>query len=185
MATGSYSGGIAQRYATAVFDIAKGEDSLDALERDVASLRAALDESADLRELLTSPIYGRDQQRAGIGAVADKMGLGPTMGNALRLMATKRRLFAVPALLTTLDAMIADARGEVTAEVTSARPLTDAQRDSLAQSLRKTVGKDVKISQTVDEGIIGGLIVKVGSKMIDTSIRSKLTQLKSTMKEAG
>ena len=185
MAVSSYSGGIAQRYATAVFEIAREGDALGALEGDVAALRAAMHESEDLRELMTSPIYGREQQRAGVGAVADKMGLGDTMANTLRLMATKRRLFAVPALLSRLDDMIADARGEVTAEVTSARPLTDEQRGALADSLKKTVGKDVKINQTVDEGIIGGLIVKVGSRMIDTSIRSKLTQLKSTMKEAG
>ena len=185
MAVSSYSGGIAQRYATAVFEIARGEDALDALERDVDALRAAMAESADLRELMTSPIYTREQQRDGVGAVSDAMGLGQTMGNTLRLMATKRRLFAVPALLARLDDMIADARGEVTAEVTSARPLSDEQREALAGSLRKSVGRDVKINQTVDEGIIGGLIVRVGSRMIDTSIRSKLSQLKSTMKEAG
>lgn len=185
MAGSTYSGGIARRYATAVFEIASGEDALDALEADVGALRAALAESADLRELTTSPIYGREQQLAGIGAVAERMSLGATTSNALRLMATKRRLFVVPKMLDMLDAMIADARGEVTAEVTSAQPLSDAQRGALAESLKKSVGRDVKINQTVDEGIIGGLIVKVGSKMIDTSIRSKLTQLQSTMKEAG
>ncbi len=185
MATGSYSGGIAKRYATAVFAIARDGDGLDALERDVAALREALDGSAELRSLTTSPVYTREQQGAGIGAVADAMGLGPTMGNTLRLMATKRRLFVVPALLTALDAMIADARGEVTAEVASAQPLTDAQQAALAETLKTTVGKDVKINQTVDESLIGGLIVRVGSRMIDTSIRSKLNQLKSTMKEAG
>lgn len=185
MAVSTYSGGIAARYATAVFEIARDAGGLDAIERDVAALREALGASDDLSELMTSPIYTREQQEAGVGAVAERMGLGATMANTLRLMATKRRLFAVPSLLTALDDMIARERGEVTAEVTSARPLTEEQRSALAGSLRRTVGKDVKINQTVDEGIIGGLIVKVGSRMIDTSIRSKLTQMQSTMKEAG
>ena len=185
MANSSYSGGIAERYATAVFDLARDNGEIDALERDLDALRAVLDESEDLRRLMASPVYGRDDQERAVAAVAERMGLGRTMSNTLRLMAAKRRLFAVPALLSALRRRIAAERGEVTAEVTSAKALTDEQSRRLSETLRSRFGKDVKIDETVDPGIIGGLIVKVGSKMIDTSIASRLAAMKNTMKEAG
>ena len=182
--TASISTGIAGRYATAVFDLSRDGDGLDALERDVDALRAALDDSADLRDLINSPVYPRGEQAAAITAVAGKMGLGDTMTNVLGLMATKRRLFAVPHMLRRLDDMIAEEKGEVTAQVTSAKALTKSQSEKLASALSRDEGKDVKIVTTVDESLIGGLIVKVGSKMIDTSIASKLSALQNTMKEA-
>ena len=181
----TYSGGIAERYATAAFGIAREEDSLDQLERDADALSEALEESPELRELIRSPIYSRDDQERAIGAVADRMGLGATLANTLRLMATKRRLFVLPALLADLRAMIAEHRGQVTAEVVSARPMGDAQRDRLAQTLRDRVGRDVKIDARIDEGLIGGMVVRVGSKMIDTSIRSKLAALETTLRQAS
>ena len=113
------------------------------------------------------------------------MKLGETMSNTLALMASKRRLFALPQLITSLRAMIADHRGEVTADVTAAKALTKAQQDKLAKTLKAKVGKDVKINMAVDESLIGGLVVKVGSRMIDTSIRSKLNSLQNAMKEVG
>ncbi len=181
----SISTGIAARYATAMFEIASDDKSLSALEKDVDALDAALSESADLRDLIHSPIYSRDETTAAIGGVADKMKLKPMTGNTLRLMAQKRRLFVLPALLTELRARIADHKGEVTAEVTSAKALTKTQTDALTKQLKAQVGKDIKLNETVDKNIIGGLIVKVGSKMIDTSIRSKLNALQNTMKEVG
>ena len=181
----SISSGIASRYATAVFDLSKESGALDRLEGDIGALQAALTESADLRRLTASPIYARDQQAAAIGAVASRMGLSETMGNTLRLMAQKRRLFVVPAMLHRLSEMIAAEKGEVTAEVVSAKALTKAQSAKLASTLKARVGSDVKISASVDESLIGGLIVKVGSTMIDTSIASKLNALQNTMKEAG
>ena len=185
MAQGSYSGGIADRYATAVFDLARGAGEIDALERDLGTLKAAHDESEDFRRLLTSPVYGREAQERAVAALAAKMGLGTTMSNTLRLMATKRRLFAVPALIAALRARIAQERGEVTAEVTSAKALSADQSRRLSETLRTRFGKDVRIEETIDPAIIGGLIVKVGSKMIDTSIASRLAAMKNTMKEAG
>ncbi len=185
MSDSSISSGIAERYATAVFEIAKENNDLPALETNLNDLNAALADSADLRELLVNPVYSRDEQAGAISAVADAMGLTPAMKNALGLMAQKRRLFVVPQLVKRLSALIAEEKGEVTAEVTSAVALTDAQRSNLAQTLSQNVGKDVKIQDTVDESLIGGLIVKVGSKMIDTSIRSKLNSLQNAMKEVG
>ena len=180
----SISTGIASRYATAVFEISQENNAIGALESDVDALSAALTESEDLRDLIHSPIYTREAQEAAIGAVAAKMDISQTFQNVLRLMAQKRRLFVLPALLAELRARIADEKGEITADVTSAQPLSDKQRDRLARSLSEKVGSDVKIKATVDESLIGGLVVKVGSKMIDTSIRSKLAALQNTMKEA-
>ena len=181
----SISTGIAKRYATAIFELAKDSDALGQLRSDVDSLRAALDESDDLRELISSPVYSRDQQQAAIGAVAQKMGLGDTVANSLRLMASRRRLFVLPALLSELRELIARENGEVTADVVAATELSDAQRQRLSEALKASVGKDVNINLSVDEKLIGGLVVQVGSKMIDTSIRSKLNALQNTMKEVG
>lgn len=180
----SISTGIADRYATAVFEIAKEGKSLSALEGDVDQLDGAIADSADLRALISSPVYTRDEQEAAVGALAGKMGLTDTTANTLRLMAQKRRLFALPQLIAGLRARIAEDKGEVLAEVTAATELTKAQSDKLAKTLKAKIGSDVKIKTTVDETLIGGLIVKVGSRMIDTSIRSKLAALQNTMKEA-
>ena len=181
----SISTGIAARYATAVFDLAKETNSVKAIEADVEALDAALAESADFNALIQSPIYSRDEQGTAIAAIAAKMGLSETMINALALMASKRRLFVLPQLVATLRAAIAEDKGEVTADVISAKALTKAQADKLAKTLKASVGKDVNIKATVDESLIGGLVVKVGSKMIDTSIRSRLNSLQNAMKEVG
>ena len=181
----SISTGIAARYATAVFDLAKETNSIKAIEADVEALDAALAESADFNALIQSPIYSRDEQGTAIAAIAAKMGLSETMINALALMASKRRLFVLPQLVATLRAAIAEDKGEVTADVISAKALTKAQADKLAKTLKASVGKDVNIKATVDESLIGGLVVKVGSKMIDTSIRSRLNSLQNAMKEVG
>ncbi len=181
----SISSGIAHRYATAVFELAKESNAVAAVESDLDALSEALGESAELRDLISSPVYSRDDQAKAVGALASKMGLGAITGNTLQLMATKRRLFAIPQLITALRALIAEDKGEVTADVTAASKLTAAQQKSLAEVLAKSVGKDVKINMTVDESLIGGLVVKVGSRMIDTSIRAKLNSLQNTMKEVG
>ena len=180
----SISSGIAARYATAVFELSKDAKGLKGLETDINALSAALEGSDDLRALITSPLYSREEQGAAIAAVAKKMKLSKTMSNTLALMASKRRLFVVPQLVASLREMLAEERGEVTADVVSAKALTKAQSDKLAKTLKASVGQDVNINATVDESLIGGLIVKVGSKMIDTSVRSKLASLQNTMKEA-
>ena len=177
--------GVAGRYATALFEIARDSKLLDEVERDIAQIEAIHANSADFRELLASPVHTREEQGKAIAAIAAAAGLGSTVTRTLGLMAANRRLFVVPDLLAQVRSLIAEERGEVTAEVTSARPLTTAQADELAATLKKSVGKDVKIAATVDESLIGGLVVKVGSRMIDTSIRAKLANLQNIMKEVG
>ncbi|TCP63065.1 ATP synthase F1 subcomplex delta subunit [Rhodovulum bhavnagarense] len=181
----SISSGIAQRYATALFEIAKEAKALAALENDVALLDAALAESEDFRVLISSPVYSREAQGKAITSLAPRIGLGATTANTLGLMATKRRLFVLPQLVAALRMLIAEEKGEITAEVVSASPLSEAQKQKLAAALKVSAGKDVKINAAVDESLIGGLIVKLGSKMIDTSIRARLNALQNTMKEVG
>lgn len=181
----SISTGIASRYALAMFDLSRETDTLSVLEADVDALDAALKTSADLRAMISSPLYSREEQGAAISAISAGLGVSQTFGNLMSIMAAKRRLFVLPQLVVTLRGMIADAKGEVTAEVASAKALTKTQSDKLAKTLSAQAGKDVKIISTVDESLIGGLVVKIGSKMIDTSIRSKLMALQNTMKEVG
>jgi F-type H+-transporting ATPase subunit delta len=177
----SISSGIAQRYATALFEIAREAKSVSGLEADIDTLEAALAESRDFRDLIASPVYSRDAQGRAIAALAAKMELGEMTANTLRLMASKRRLFTLPQLIGNL----AEEKGEISAEVVSAKPLSDAQKEKLSAALKQNAGKDVKLNATVDESLIGGLIVKLGSKMIDTSIRARLNALQNTMKEVG
>lgn len=181
----SISAAIAGRYATAIFEIAREAGALGALEADVAALQSALAESADLRDLIASPLYGRDEQAAVIGALGTKMGLTPAIAGGLGLMASKRRLFALPQLLKALSAAIAEEKGEVTADVTSATALSTAQAEKLAEALKTKTGKTVKLNIAVDESLIGGMIVKLGSRMIDTSVKAKLASLQNAMKEVG
>jgi F-type H+-transporting ATPase subunit delta len=179
------STGIAARYAAAIFELAKEGKALASLESDIDALDAALAESADLRTMISSPLISRGQQGDAIVAIAKKMKLSVLTTNSLALMASKHRLFVMPQLIAELRQMIAAEKGEVTAEVTSATPLTAAQTEKLIATLKARVGKDVKLKTTVDESLIGGLVVKLGSMMIDTSIRAKLAGLKNAMKEVG
>ncbi|MEM8741043.1 MAG: F0F1 ATP synthase subunit delta [Pseudomonadota bacterium] len=184
-ATSTFVAGIAGRYATAVFELAQEAGELAAVEADLEALDAALSESADLREMMSSPVYSRDDQDAAVTALAGAMGLGSIVTNTLKLMAGKRRLFVLSDVIATVRALAAEARGEVTADITAARPLSPAQLADLSSNLRASVGKDVSVNVTVDEALIGGLVVRIGSRMIDSSIRSKLAKLQSVMKEAG
>ena len=181
----STASGIAGRYALAVFDLVKEAKGVKALEADVAALEGAMNDSADFRALISSPVYSREDQGKAVAAVAAKMKLSGILANTLALMAQNRRLFVLPQLLAALRTMIAEEKGEVTADVTAAAALTKAQADKLAATLKASVGKAVKLNIAVDEGLIGGLVVKVGSKMIDTSIRAKLASLQNSMKEVG
>lgn len=175
--------GIASRYAQAVFDLCRDGGDLKKLDADVSALDAAIKSSGDLRDVLTSPVVSRDDQGRAIGALAGKMGLSDTVANTLQLMAAKRRLFVVPQMVEALKDMMAEDKGEVTADVRTAKALTQTQSDKLAAALKASTGKDVNLNTTVDESLIGGLVVKVGSQMIDTSVRAKLNALQNTMKE--
>lgn len=181
----SISSGIAARYATAIFEIAQEAKRLPKLEASLDELSSALDVSADLRDVITSPVISRADQAKAMTAISEHLKLVPALSRGLGLMAQNRRLFVLPQLIVQLRALIAEHKGEVTADVISAKAMTKAQSEKLAKTLKANIGKDVKINATVDESLIGGLIVKVGSKMIDTSIRSKLSSLQNSMKEVG
>ncbi|MGI3169031.1 F0F1 ATP synthase subunit delta [Pseudooceanicola sp. C21-150M6] len=181
----SISSGIAARYATAIFEIARDNNDLSSLESGVEDLNTALADSADLRDLISSPVYSREAQGKAIAALAVKMGLPAVLKNSLGLMAEKRRLFVLPQLVTQLQEAIATHKGEVTADVVSAKALTKTQEAKLEKVLSAQAGKTVKLNTSVDESLIGGLIVKVGSRMIDTSVKAKLASLQNAMKEVG
>ena len=181
----SISSGIAGRYASAIFELAREDGALDRLSADIDALEGALAISPDLREVIASPLHSRDEIAATMAALAKALELTATTGNALALMAQRRRLFVLPQMLRALRARIAEELGQITAEVTAAKALTKAQTEKLAKVLSKRTGKDVQINAAVDESLIGGLVVKVGSKMIDTSIRSRLAALQNAMKEVG
>ena len=168
-----------------MFELARDDAALDKLATDVETLAGALDASADLRAMISSPILKRDEQGAAISALAKAMDLGPTLANALALMAQRRRLFVLPQFVRALRARIAAEKGEITADVTTAAPLSKAQADKLAEVLKANTGKAIRLNASVDPALIGGLVVKVGSKMIDTSIRSRLAALQNAMKEVG
>ena len=181
----SISQGIAARYATALFELAKEAGALPALSADTAALSEALAASPELADMIASPVVSRGDQANAMAAVAAHMGLNALTANTLALMADKRRLFVLPQLLRKLAAMIDEENGEVTAEVTAATKLSAAQTKKLAETLKASVGKTVKLNTTVDETLIGGLVVKLGSIMIDTSVKSKLASLQNAMKEVG
>lgn len=181
----SLTSGAAGRYATALFELALEADELDHVEGDLNQLAEALEESPELRDLIGNPIYSRDEQGRAIRAVAERMGLSKLVQNVLGLMAAKRRLFALPAMIAQFQALLTEHRGEITAEVVAAQPLSDNQRGALVARLKESLGRDVNLDVRVDKDIIGGLVVRVGSRMIDSSIRSRLARLQNAMKEVG
>ena len=180
----SITAGIASRYATAIFEISREEGDLDTLEADVKALRKALGDSEDLRTLINSPVYARDEMERAIAAVGERMKLGQTVRNAVSVMALKRRLFALPVALDRIDALISDHKGVARAEVISAERLTEQQMARLAEMLSKKAGKTVELEVSVDASLIGGLVAKLGSRMVDCSTRTILSNLKDAMQEA-
>lgn len=177
--------GMAGRYANALFDLAKDAKAIDAIEKDMAGLARALHDSDDLRRMLRSPVFSAEEQAGAIEAIADKSGANDLTKNFLGLVARNRRLFALGDMAVGLRQLVAKHRGEVTAEVTSAAALDDKHIEELKKTLAASVGKDVQLTTKVDPGLLGGLVVKLGSRMIDTSIRTKLNNLKIAMKEVG
>lgn len=186
-AAGPVSGllsGIAGRYAGALFDLALEGDGLDAVSADLQTLRAAINASSDLKSFLSSPVYGAEDQARALAAIAEKAELGALTRNFLGLVARNRRLFALEAMIAAFAAHLAVHRGEVSAEAVSAAPLNDEQTRRLRGEIETIVGKAVNLSLRTDPDLLGGMIVKVGSTMIDSSLRTKLNRLKSVMKEA-
>ena len=173
---------LAGRYATALFALAEENNSIDTVQASLGTLSAALAESADLKALTNSPVLSRDDAGKGIAAVATALKLDDLTTKVLGVLAMNRRLDQIPAVSRAFTTLASGHRGEVTAEVTSAHPLDDKQIDALKAQLKKRVGSDVSVSTAVDPSILGGLVVKIGSQMIDNSIKTRLNTLSQAMK---
>jgi F-type H+-transporting ATPase subunit delta len=177
--------GVAERYAASLHDLAAEAKSVDKVEADLGRFETLLSGSEDLDRLIKSPVFSADDQFKAISAIVDKAGISGLVGNFLKVVAKNRRLFAVPSMIKAFRRIAAEARGEVAAEVTSAHALTAAQQTELKAALKGVAGKDVAISVTVDPSLLGGLVVRLGSRQIDTSLRTKLNSLKLALKEVG
>ena len=185
MSSSSLTAGVAGPYAAALFELAEGQKAVDAVETDLDTVQALLDESADLRRLVESPAFAQETQSKAFAAILDKAGVSGLTAQFIGVVASNRRLFALPRMIKAYKAIAAEKRGEVSAEVTSAIALSAEQRDALSAGLKEKLGTDVRLTEKVDADVLGGLIVQVGSRMIDTSWRTKLNKLKYAMKEAG
>ena len=177
--------GLAGRYATALFDLADEQTQLDLVERDVMSMRAMLDASPEFHRFIASPVMGREDQGKGVAALAAAAGACELFTKFLGELAHNRRLFALPHVMTAFLGRLADRRGESVAEVVSARPLSEAQKSAIISALAASVGGAVKIDVRIDPALLGGLVVKVGSRMVDGSISAKLQRLQLSMKGVG
>jgi F-type H+-transporting ATPase subunit delta len=191
--------GVAGRYATALFELAREKEksvppgfvelgrgeSVDAVKADLDKFNALLNESDDLRRLVRSPVFSAEAQLKALSAVLAKAGIAGISANFLKVLAANRRLFAVTDVIRAYNALVAKFRGESTADVTVAEPLNDKNLDALKSALKSVTGKDVALNVKIDRSIIGGLVVKVGSRMMDSSLRTKLNSIKHAMKEAG
>jgi F-type H+-transporting ATPase subunit delta len=177
--------GVAERYASSLFELALAENAVAQVTADLDRFQAMLDESEDLRRFIASPVFSSEDQLKAIIALSAKAGISGYFANFLKVVAKHRRLFALPGMIRAFRIIAAEQRGEITAEVTSAHALTQAQEDELKAALKSVTGKNVTATVTVDPSILGGLIVKVGSRQIDTSLRTKLSTLKLALKEVG
>jgi F-type H+-transporting ATPase subunit delta len=177
--------GLAGRYASALFELADEAKALDEVADDLRTLRTMLDESDDLVRLVRSPVIPREEQSRAMAAVLEKAGLSDLTKRFVAVVARNRRLFVLPAMIAAYLAIIAERRGEVTAQVTAAKDLSEQQLTALGDALKAALGSNVAIDVKVDPGLLGGLVVRVGSRMVDNSLRTKLTQLRLAMKGAA
>ena len=180
--SGGIQASLSGRYALALFELANEQKKLDAVGRDLAAVAQALAESAELKELTTSPLVGRDAAVNAVAAAAQAMQLDTITANFLGVLAKNRRLAQLPAVIRAFNLLSARHRGELTAEVVSAHSLDDGQVEAIRQTLRTRMGRDINVDLRVDPAILGGLVVKIGSQMIDGSIRTKLNNLALAMK---
>ena len=174
--------GLAGRYANAVFDLARDGNAVDAVEKDLLSLRSMMGQSADLTRVIRSPAFTKDEQAKALTAILAKMGASRLTEKFILLIASKRRLFILPDIIRAFERMVARQRGEVQAQVTSARSLSDAEIGELKAVLKSRLGREPRLETKVDPTLLGGLVVKVGSRMIDSSLRTKLTGIRAAMR---
>ena len=178
-------GGIAERYATALYELAEADKQLDRVATDLRDLRAMIAGSADLARLIRSPLIDRDRQAEAISAVLEKAGVADLTRRFVGVVAKNRRLFVLPQIIDGFLTLLAQRRGEVTAQITSANPLEPRHVEALTEQLRRVVGGKVSVDLKVDPGILGGLVVRVGSRMFDSSLRTKLQKMQLAMKGIG
>ena len=176
--------GVAGRYATALFDLARDANSIDTVKADLQRFNALVAESADLARLVRSPVFSAEEQLNALSTVLQRAGIGGLAAQFLKLVAKNRRLFAVQDMVRAFGDLVAQHRGETTAEITVAEAIRDDHVAALRNALKAVSGKDVDLKIKVDPAIIGGLVVKLGSRMIDSSLRTKLNSIKHAMKEA-
>lgn len=174
--------GLQGRYATALFELAQNADQLDAVKGDLEMLDQAIVDSDDLRNVLRSPVISRDEQGRAMLALLDKMGVSDLTKKTVGVLCQKRRLFVLPGVIKAYLSMLSAHRGEVTAQVTSASALKEEQVEAVTGALKKVVGATVKVDLNVDPAVLGGLVVKVGSRVFDASLRTKLQKLELAMK---
>jgi F-type H+-transporting ATPase subunit delta len=184
-ADGTIVEGVAGRYASALFDLAKESSKVSEVEANLVKFQSLLDMSSDLKNMVRSPVIASEDQSKALSAVLDKAGISGLAANFFKMVAANRRLFAVQDIIKAFRAVAAKERGEVTAEVTSAVALNEAQTAELKQTLKASVGKNVTLDASVDPSLLGGLIVKVGSRMVDSSLRTKLQSLKTQLGGTG
>ena len=177
--------GVANRYAAALFDLAHESNELTSVETDLTLLESLLASSDDLLRLVRSPVFQSGQQINALEAVFQKAGISGIVANFAKLTAKNRRLFALPDMIIAFRSLLAAHRGEMTADIVTAESLSDSHLSSLKEALKSATGKDVMINQSVDPSLLGGMVVKIGSRMIDTSLKTKLNSLHIAMKEAG
>jgi F-type H+-transporting ATPase subunit delta len=178
----SHLSGLAGRYATAAFELALEERALDALTNDLTGLKKLLNDNADLQRAVRSPVFSRDEQAKALEAVLVQANAAPLTRNLVLLLARKRRLFILADVIHAFELMLARHRGEVAAEVTSARHLSDEETAELRRVLKEKLGREPRLTMHVDPKLLGGLVLRVGSRMIDSSLRTKLDGLRAAMK---
>jgi F-type H+-transporting ATPase subunit delta len=177
--------GMAGRYATALFELALENKAIDSIKKDLDQFDALIANSADLNRLVRSPVFDADEQLRALSAILAKAGIGGLTANFLRVITTNRRLFAVRDMIRGYRMLVARHKGEVVAQVTVAEKLSDNNLDALKSALKSvTGGKDIDLDVKINPAIIGGLVVQVGSRMVDSSLRTKLNSIKLAMKEA-
>lgn len=176
--------GIAERYAKALFELADEEKALDAVAKDLETVRALIAENDDMKRLVRSPIFTREELGRAMGAVLDRVKVHPLTRRFVLFVASQRRLFALQDMARKYAKALADMRGEMTAQVTSAKALSSSQVSALKATLKTAFGRDVALDATVDPSLLGGIVVKVGSRMIDSSLKTKLNNLAHAMKGA-
>ena len=175
---------MAGRYATALFELALEQKSIDAVKRDLDRFDAMLADSDDLRRLVRSPVFSVEEQAQALSAILQRAGISGLAANFLSLVTHNRRLFAVAQMIKAYRVLVARHKGEMTAQVTVATPLSDANLAALKDALKAVTKQEVQVDVNVDPAVIGGLIVRVGSRMVDSSLRTKLNAIKFAMKEA-